>query len=143
MISHLPSSPFFYAVKRSSTILLPPPPPPPPPPGQQARVIPRPAFVVGLDTAVRILNPKYYGGAEAGRDAALQDLQRLGVRFVVAGRLSQPGEGAGVFETMASRAVTTVPERFRPMFIGLSEQQFRVDLSSSQLRRLAADKPQL
>lgn len=105
----------------------------------QARVIPRPAFAVGLDTAMRILDPKYYGGLEA-RDAMLQEMRQLGVRFVVAGRLSQPSEGKGVFETLDTKAAS-IPQRYRDMFLGLSEKQFRIDLSSSQLRRQAAIKP--
>ena len=46
-------------------------------------------FVLGADTMVRILNPKYYGNDRDNMIAALEDMRQKGVHFVVGGRLEQ------------------------------------------------------
>ena len=56
----------------------------------KAELFPGAAFVLGWDTAVRVIDPKYYGG-EAGRDAALGKLLIAGCRLVVGGRLDASG----------------------------------------------------
>src|SRR5262245_28506943 len=56
----------------------------------KADLFPGAAFVVGWDTAVRVIDPKYYGG-EAGRDTALRTLMAQGCRLVVGGRLDALG----------------------------------------------------
>lgn len=50
------------------------------------------AFVIGTDTMVRILNPKYYGNSKDAMLEAVRDMKRNGVRFVVGGRLKQDAE---------------------------------------------------
>ena len=52
---------------------------------EKARLLPGCVFVVGFDTAVRVLDPRFYGSV-AGRDAALEDLKSRGCRFLVAAR---------------------------------------------------------
>src|SRR5437868_6697662 len=52
---------------------------------EKAMLFPGTAFVVGWDTAVRVVDPRYYGG-EAGRDAALRALLDRGCRLVGGGR---------------------------------------------------------
>lgn len=50
-------------------------------------------FVIGTDTMVRILNPKYYGDDRDMMLDAVREMGRSGVHFVVGGRLEQlPGE---------------------------------------------------
>lgn len=49
-------------------------------------------FVIGTDTMVRILNPKYYGDSQEAMLEAVRDMKRLGVHFVVGGRLKQDVE---------------------------------------------------
>jgi hypothetical protein len=55
---------------------------------------PQLGFLIGTDTMVRILNPKYYGGNEDDMLEAVREMGRSGVHFVVGGRLEQhrPGE---------------------------------------------------
>ena len=88
--------------------------------------MPGAAFVVGADTARRVVEPVYYGGEPAMR-AALRELRSLGARFVVAGRLEHgrflqlrdlqlPPEAAGLFEAIPAT-------------------ELRVDVSSTELRR--------
>ena len=46
-------------------------------------------FVLGADTMVRILDPKYYDNDRDNMIAALEDMRQKGVHFVVGGRLEQ------------------------------------------------------
>ena len=91
----------------------------------KAALFPGSVFVVGYDTAARLLDPRYYGG-EAGRDAALQAIGAVGSRFLVAGRLVD-----GVFHSLADLAI---PAGLRDLFVELPERAFRVDLSSTEIR---------
>lgn len=91
----------------------------------KAALYPGSVFVVGHDTAERIVEPRYYGG-EAARDAALARIRAEGCRFLVAGRLDD-----GVFRTLRDIAV---PPGFGGLFIELPEAAFRVDLSSTEIR---------
>jgi len=97
----------------------------------KARLFPHCRFVVGYDTAVRILDERYYEDSPSGRDDTLQELRSLGARFVVAGRLTQQPDHT-VFATVAE---LTVPGPFAVLFSPLSESQFRVDVSSTEIRR--------
>jgi Cytidylyltransferase-like len=99
---------------------------------EKAELFPQAAFVVGFDTAVRLIDPKYYGG-EAGRDAALERLAGFGCRVIVGGRVTAAGE----FRTWGdSREL--LPRRFDAMFEVIDESEFRVDVSSTQLRLTAS-----
>jgi hypothetical protein len=44
-------------------------------------------FVIGTDTMLRILDPKYYGDSEASMLDAVYQMKSKGVHFVVGGRL--------------------------------------------------------
>jgi hypothetical protein len=90
---------------------------------EKARALPGSVFVLGWDTFVRLLEPRYYDGAQAMRDA-LREMCDLGCRFVVAGRLVE-----GEFRTLD---LDDVPEEFRAMFQALPD--FRLDISSTKLR---------
>ena len=50
--------------------------------------MPGSTFVLGYDTAIRVLNPKYYEG-EAGLVRALSEIREHGCRFVVGGRADE------------------------------------------------------
>jgi hypothetical protein len=92
---------------------------------EKADLYPGSVFVVGYDTAARIVEPRYYGGA-AARDAALAHIRARGCRFVVAGRVER-----GVFRTLRD---IVVPAELADLFIELPEAAFRVDLSSTEIR---------
>ncbi len=83
-------------------------------------------FVLGWDTAIRLVAPRYYGG-DSDMLRALAEMMAGGTRFLVAGR----AEG-DAFRTLADVAV---PEGFTPMFAGLTEGDFRRDISSTELRK--------
>ena len=92
---------------------------------KKAALLPGRTFVLGWDTAVRLVAPRYYGG-EAQMMTALAEMMAGGASFIVAGRAED-----GRFRALADVAV---PEGFAPMFSGLEEGEFRRDISSTDLR---------
>jgi hypothetical protein len=94
--------------------------------GEKADLFPGCAFVLGWDTAVRVIDPKYYGD-EAGRDAALAKLLECGCRLVVGGR----ADGEGRFRVWDGGGVA---REFAELFVALAEADFRADVSSTALR---------
>ena len=99
---------------------------------QKAALFPGCGFVIGWDTATRLIEPRYYGNSEQGMLTALAEMWALGCRFAVAGRV----DDAGAFRTLADIAI---PDGFRPLFIPIPESAFRADVSSTALR--AANDP--
>jgi nicotinamide mononucleotide (NMN) deamidase PncC len=83
-------------------------------------------FVVGWDTAVRLVEPRYYGGDEADMATALAAIRHHGCRFLVAGRV----EG-GVFHTLEE---VRMPAGLEDLVSAIPEAAFRNDLSSTELR---------
>lgn len=92
----------------------------------KSRLFPNTAFVVGIDTAERIVQPKYYG-SEADMLAALAEIRAHGCRFLVAGRR----EGNS-FRTLSD---LTLPPQTRDLFEAIAEEEFRRDISSTELRK--------
>lgn len=80
---------------------------------------------LGWDTAVRVLNPRYYQG-EAGLAAAMGAIREQRCSFLVAGRV----EG-DVFRTLAD---VDIPQSAQGLFAPIPEAQFREDVSSTALR---------
>ena len=93
---------------------------------QKAELFPGCTFVVGYDTAARIIDPRYYDGV-AGRDRALAQIAERDCHFLVAGRADK----AGRFLTLSDEQI---PPAFTALFQQLGEEEFRVDLSSTALR---------
>jgi nicotinamide mononucleotide (NMN) deamidase PncC len=93
----------------------------------KADSLPGVTFVVGVDTAERIVQPKYYHDSEEATRAALNHLRDRGCRFLVAGRKND-----GRFATLAG---ASLPAEFAGLFRELPETEFRVDISSTELRR--------
>ena len=97
---------------------------------EKAELFPGCTFVVGHDTAERIVTPRYYGSKKAMQEA-LRRVRRLGCRFLVAARLR---EG-----TLRSLNQLGIPGDFQDLFNPLAD--FRVDVSSSALRGQPARRP--
>ncbi len=95
---------------------------------EKARLFPGSTFIVGHDTAVRILQPRYYQNSRKKMLAALSEIRKQGCRFLVAGRV----DDKGAFHHLSH---ITIPPQFKPLFAPIPETQFREDISSSQLRR--------
>ena len=94
---------------------------------EKARSFPGATFVIGADTADRLVAPRYYGDSEEEMRTALAEIKAAGCRFLVAGRVAANGE----FRTLAD---VGLPAGFAGMFAGLPEARFRSDLSSSKIR---------
>lgn len=92
---------------------------------KKSAIFPDSMFIVGLDTIVRIDEPRYYG-SETARDNALATMAERGVRFLVFGR--QTGKN---FNTLAD---VSLSKTLKDMCTGVTEDQFRQDISSSEIR---------
>lgn len=99
---------------------------------QKAQLFPGCTFVIGYDTAARLLNPVYYEGEEEGVHRALATIRAAGCRLLVAGRLV-----AGVYHTLAD---LDIPAGFADLFQAIPEALFRVDISSTEIRAGKADE---
>lgn len=97
---------------------------------------PRINFVIGTDTLVRILDPKYYrDGSEASMIESLLELKASGAGFVVGGRLEQKSPSSSPRFVSGREELVGLPEEVASMFTIMEELEFRVDLSSSEIRK--------
>jgi hypothetical protein len=94
----------------------------------KARLYPQTTFIVGYDTAVRILQPRYYGNRVEALEQALDEIRVRGCRFLVAGRTGEDG----VFRRARD---LPVPTKYRDLFERIPSRLFRKDISSTELRR--------
>ena len=99
----------------------------------KADLFPGSTFVVGYDTAQRLVQPGYYG-SESAMLLQFARLAHQGCSFLVAGRLEA---GGARYLTLADMEV---PEALRAggLFRAIPEGEFRVDISSTQLRERGA-----
>jgi len=93
----------------------------------KARLYPGATFVVGFDTAVRILQPRFYGHSRANLRAALAAIREQDCHFLVAGRLDEESQ-------FRHAEHLDIPEGFDALFQPLPPSQFRQDISSTELR---------
>jgi len=98
---------------------------------KKARLFPGRTFVVGWDTAVRLVAPRYYSDDVDAMMVALAEMLAAGTRFLVAGR-----EDDGTFKTLED---VTVPQGFEGLFEVVTESQFREDISSTLIRASQKD----
>jgi hypothetical protein len=101
---------------------------------EKATLFPGVVFVVGSDTARRIVAPRYYQDSPAQMALALDHIRRQGCRFLVAGRADAQGQFVGLDDL-------ALPAVHRDLFSGLSRAEFDVPVSSTTLRG-QAEKPQ-
>ena len=94
---------------------------------EKAELFPRCVFVVGADTAARIVQPRFYQDSEERMAEALARVRAAGCRFLTAGRV----DGTGRFLHLDD---LNIPPAFRDLLQEIPEEAFRVDLSSTQLR---------
>ena len=93
---------------------------------RKASLFPGCVFVIGWDTATRLINPRYYDGSDARLVSALERIRGHGCSFLVAGRVHY-----GAFRTLDGVAV---PRGFGDLFDAIPESAFRQDVSSTELR---------
>jgi hypothetical protein len=94
---------------------------------EKARIFNGSTFVVGIDTAERILQVRFYEGRSSRMTDALREIRDLGCRFLVAGRAQESS-----FTTLSDLAI---PAGFDDLFHELPEERFRADVSSTEIRK--------
>lgn len=98
---------------------------------EKSRLFPGTTFVIGVDTAERLVASRYYGHDEDRMHDALETMGRAGNAFLVAVRV----DGAARLRGLRDIAV---PHRYADLFSEISEQRFRFDTSSSEIRARAS-----
>jgi len=94
---------------------------------EKSRLFPSTTFVVGADTAERLVAPKYYGDDELRMHVALEEIAKSGASFLVAVR----SDAAGRVRALSD---IPVPRRYVDLFTEIPQQRFRFDTSSSEIR---------
>lgn len=90
-------------------------------------LFPGAVFIVGADTALRVVDPGYYDGNLDRMIDALERLRVHGNRFLVACRVNSVGE-------CVTLADVPVPPAFGDLFAELPADLFRLDSSSTEIR---------
>jgi hypothetical protein len=93
----------------------------------KSRLFPKATFVIGADTAERLVAPRYYGDDAARMHDALDRIGNAGGTFLVAARI----DAAARLRTLRDIAV---PPRHAGLFTEIPEARFRLDTSSSEIR---------
>ena len=94
---------------------------------EKSRLFPRTTFVIGADTAERVVAPKYYGDDAVRMHVALGEIASWGSSFLVAVRSDAAGRVRALNDI-------TVPRRYADLFTEIPEHRFRLDTSSSEIR---------
>lgn len=95
---------------------------------EKVALFPESVFVVGADTAVRVVDPRYYGNDPQCMRAALDAIREAGCSFLVAARRGADG-------VLMTAADLVIPAGFERLFAAIPVECFRLDLSSTELRR--------
>lgn len=96
---------------------------------EKTELFPRSVFVMGADTYRRLGDPRYYGGSEESATAAVERIASAIEGLIVFGRSS-----GGRFENASQ---IEAPEAIRRKAYFVSEREFRMDVSSTEIRRKA------
>ncbi|MGC1892005.1 MAG: hypothetical protein WA709_39005 [Stellaceae bacterium] len=94
---------------------------------EKSRLFPSTTFVIGADTAERLVAPKYYGDDELRMHVALEEIANTGSSFLVAVRIDAAGRVRALNDI-------PVPRRYADLFSEIPEHRFRFDISSSEIR---------
>ena len=94
----------------------------------KADAMPGAIFVVGFDTAARVLESRFYPENTGGLKGALDHLRERCCSFLVAGRATE----AGVFHGFDNLQVPAMAEG---LFAPIPDSLFRLDLSSTDIRK--------
>ena len=94
---------------------------------EKAELFPGCVFVVGADTAARVVQPRFYQDSAERMAEALGRIRAAGCRFLVAGRVGVDGGFVGLDDL-------NVPPEHRDLFRGIPEAAFRLDVSSTEIR---------
>ena len=90
-------------------------------------VFPKSTFVMGADTYARLPDPRYYGGSTVAATRAVKAIASRARGLIVFGRAVN-----GVFQDASA---IDVPQALKAVTYFVSEREFRLDVSSTELRR--------
>lgn len=93
---------------------------------QKAAVFPNSVFVIGADTATRLIQPRFYENSPEKMRASLEAIRAAGCRFLVAGRAER-----GAWITLED---LEIPVDYGCLFEAIPPSTFRMDVSSTALR---------
>lgn len=94
---------------------------------EKLAIFPEGTFVMGADTYARLADPRYYGGSAAAAEEAIDAITEQARGLIVFGRMRN-----GAFEDAAQ---IDAPQRLRDVSYFVSQREFRLDISSTELRR--------
>jgi len=94
---------------------------------EKLAIFPGSTFVMGADTFVRLADPRYYGGSAAAPARAVKSVAARARGLIVFGRVRD-----GVFQDAAA---IDAPKALREVAYFVSQREFRLDVSSTELRR--------
>ncbi len=93
---------------------------------QKAQLYPHSVFIIGVDTAARLVETRFYNNDYQQMLASLKKIRVAGCRLLVAGRLQN--------DKFLAVKNLDLPDGYRELFEELPEAEFRMDVSSTQLR---------
>ena len=93
---------------------------------EKIQAFPQSTFVMGADTYKRLVDLKYYGGSQEQLRIAMQTICQKARGLIVFGRVQN-----GTFENPED---FNVPAALREVTYFVSEREFRLDISSSNIR---------
>lgn len=96
---------------------------------EKLSIFPQATFVMGADTFARLPDPRYYGGSKPAATRAVKAIAAKAAGLIVFGRARD-----GVFQEAAA---IDVPKTLRDAAYFVSQREFRLDVSSTELRRQA------
>jgi len=91
---------------------------------EKAELLPGSRFVIGWDTAVRVLEHRFYPGGQL--ESALEQLAERECGFLVAARRVK-----GTLQTLSD---LVIPSRYRDLFQEIPPELFEEDVSSTEIR---------
>lgn len=94
---------------------------------EKSRLFPGLTFVVGADTALRIVQPRFYGGSAESMDEALGEIASRCCGFLVAARVCE--------QRLLTLEDLELPLSHAGLFRAIPAEVFRLDVSSTDLRR--------
>ncbi|MGE0225739.1 MAG: hypothetical protein AB7F35_24540 [Acetobacteraceae bacterium] len=94
---------------------------------EKSRLFPGATFVIGADTAERLVAPKYYGDDADRMHAALEEIAASGASFLVAVRIDKQ-------RRVRALGDIPLPWRYAEIFTAIPEARFRSDTSSTEIR---------
>ena len=90
-------------------------------------IFPEGTFVMGADTYLRLAEPRYYGGSVEAAERAVVEIAARVRGLIVFGRVRDGG--------FLDASQLDVPQALRDVSYFVSQREFRVDVSSTELRR--------